>query len=100
MIIVASGFTLSTSSITASTAEQSKKFFTVVVGWSRYDHKVSSSVCFLGIKGCGEIQFLLGKIHLYIVVLDRRFSVVDKFNLFRNDIDRSYMVVLCKKRCD
>ena len=74
--------------------------FAVIVGRSCNDYEICVFICFFAIQcGC-KIQFLFSKIFFDVIILDRRFFVINEFYFLWNDINGCYMVMLGKKRCD
>ena len=51
------------------------------------------------IKRCRQIKLFFSKILFYIIVLNRRLFIIDKLNLFRDNVNSRYMIVLCKQYC-
>ena len=74
--------------------------YRVVVGRGRYHHEIGVPVGRCPIKGRHEVEVLLRKVFLDVVVLDRGFPVVDQVNLLRDDVHRRYVVVLAQKGRD
>ena len=69
----------------------------IVVGRSGDYHEIGIAIGPGPIKRCGQVELLLGKIFLDIIVLNGRYAVVDLFNFFGNDIDSRHVVVLGQK---
>ena len=67
---------------------------TVVIGRGGYHHEVRIPVGCLAVKGSGEHQGLCPQVFLDIIVLYRRYPVVDFVNLFRYDIHCRHLVLL------
>ena len=74
--------------------------YRIVVGRGCYHHEVSVPVGRRPVEGRHEVKVLLSKVFLDVVVLDRGFPAVDQVNLLRDDVHRSYMVVLAQKGRD
>ena len=97
--MIASGLTFMTRSITASTAEVSKKFVpAVIVRGRRDDHEVRVRVCLLPVQRGGQVQFLLREVFLDVLVLNRTNTLVDLLDLLRNDVHRGDLVMLRQQR--
>ena len=70
----------------------------VVVGRSRNDNEVSIFVGGFCTQRCGEIQVLLCEVLLDVLVLNRRLTVVDEVNFFRDDVHCHDLMVLTQQR--
>ena len=72
----------------------------VVVGRGRDYNKICIRISSLYIQGCSQIQILFCQIFFNVVILNRRFPVVDHLDLLRNDIHSSHMMMLGKQGCN
>lgn len=70
----------------------------VVVGGRSYYHEVGVAVCRGCVGGGLKVKFLLRKVLLYIVVLDRGYPIVDFIYFVSNYVDSSNMLVLSQQR--
>ena len=70
----------------------------VVVGGSRDDHEIGVAVCAFTIQRGSEVQLLLRKVLLDVIVLDRGLTGVDHVDLRRNNIHRGNLMMLRQKR--
>ena len=70
----------------------------IVVGRGRDDHVVRVGVCPASVKGGREVQRLLGKIPLYVLVLDGRLPAGEHLNLLRDDVHGGHVMVLGQQR--
>ena len=69
----------------------------VVVGGGRDDHEVRVGVGPASVKGGREVQRLLGKIPLYVLVLDGRLPAGEHLHLLGDDVHGGHMMVLGQK---
>ena len=71
--------------------------FRVIIRRSGDDHEIRVDVGLTAVgRGC-QIKLLICKILFNIIILDRRYPVVDHIDFLRNDIYRRDSVVLGKK---
>lgn len=71
----------------------------VVSGGGDHD-EVGIAVGSCAIEGGGEVEILLGKVFLYILILDWGFALIDQLHLFGDDIYSHDMVMLRQKSGD
>lgn len=57
----------------------------VIVSQNRNNDKIRRLVCSLCIPCYGQVKFLLSKVHLNVVVLNRWFTVINHSNFLRNN---------------
>ena len=69
----------------------------VVVGRGRDDHEVRVGVGPASVKGGCEVQRFLGKILLYVLVLDGRLPTGEHLNLLGDDVHGGHMMMLGQK---
>ena len=69
----------------------------IIVGRSRDYNKIRIRVCSLCIQGCSQIQILFCQIFFNIVILNRRFLVVDHIDLSLHNIDCNHLMMLTQQ---
>ena len=69
----------------------------IVIGGRCYDHKIGILISRCSIEGGCELQFLLGKIFFYVLVLDGGNARVDLIHLLLNDINHCNGMVLAQQ---
>ena len=69
----------------------------VVVGRGRDDHEVRVGVGLPAVQCGGEVERLLGKILLYVLVLNGRLPAGEHLHLLGDDVHGGHMMVLGQK---
>ena len=69
----------------------------IIVGRSRDYNKIRIRVCNLCIQRCGQIQVFFCQVFFNIIILNRRFLVVDHIDLSLHNIDCNYLMMLAQK---
>ena len=69
----------------------------IVICRSHNNNKVRIVIGALGIQRCGQVQFLLSKVFLDILILYRGLSIIDKLHFFRDDVHGIDLIVLCQQ---
>ena len=69
----------------------------IIVGRSRDYNKVRIRVCSLCIQSCGQIQVFFCQVFFNIIILNRRFLVVNHIDLSLHNIDCNHLMMLAQK---
>ena len=69
----------------------------VIVSRSRNHNKIRIAICCLCIQRCGQIQVLFCQVFFNIIILNRRFLVIDHIDLSLHNIDCNYLMMLAQK---
>ena len=69
----------------------------VIVSRCRNHNKIRIAICCLCIQRCGQIQVLFCQVFFNIIILNRRFLVVDHIDLSLHNIDCNYLMMLAQK---
>ena len=69
----------------------------VVIGRYSDDDKIRFPVSLCSVCNRLQIQFLLSKVFFNIVILNRRFSLIDQIHFFLQKVHRCYMMMLREK---
>ena len=69
----------------------------VIVSRSRNHNKIRIAICCLCIQRCGQIQVLFCQVFFNIIILNRRFLVVNHIDLSLHNIDCNYLMMLAQK---
>jgi len=69
----------------------------VIVSRCRNHNKIRIAICCLCIQRCGQIQVLFCQVFFNIIILNRRFLVVDHIDLSLHNIDCNHLMILAQK---
>ena len=69
----------------------------IIVGRSRDYNKIRIRVCSLCIQSCGQIQVFFCQVFFNIIILNRRFLVVNHIDLSLHNIDCNHLMMLAQK---